>query len=300
MITIINPDTPKGLQHKKPRDITVVTHDGLFHSDEVFSIALLKLFHRNINIMRTRDQEILKQAINNPDIYVLDSGGDYNPRKRNFDHHQDETPEQLSTIAILFHHLFPGYPNDGMMMKLYDRLINGINAWDQGKIDRNAEDAPLYLPQLISAFNRYGTSEQDFQFIKAVQFAEQIIANEMNTAKELLRAEAIWEKRTFPVPNVALLDQHCVFWRIVQGRNPQTPFIIQPSGKNWSVVSVDSVAHPLPSVPDNIDSVFEHKDRFIIIFKELPTALYYADKLLSGYDSKTLTHTKNKNPLEVG
>jgi len=277
------------VNQNKGRDISVVTHDGLFHSDEVFSIALLKLFHKNINIVRTRDSEILKEAVDNPEIYVLDTGKVYNPQQLNFDHHQDKMPKELSTISILFYHLFPDYPIDEVMIKLYHRLVSGINTWDQGKIDRNTEDIPLYLPQIISAFNRYGTSEQDHQFIKAIEFAEQIIANEMNTAKELIKAEEIWNNRTILGKETVILDQHCVFWPIVQGQNTKIKYIIQPSGKNWSVVSVDSVKHPLPPAPDDLDPIFEHKDRFIIIFKQLSSAMQYAYNQLEITNTESLT-----------
>ncbi|MCP5078559.1 MAG: MYG1 family protein, partial [Psychromonas sp.] len=55
-------------------DKTIVTHDGNFHADDVFSIAALKCVFPSFNLIRTRDAEIIKQG----DI-VLDVGGEYDP-----------------------------------------------------------------------------------------------------------------------------------------------------------------------------------------------------------------------------
>jgi len=275
MITIIKPEILEFKNIKKGRDKYVVTHDGLFHSDEVFAIALLKLFHKNINIVRTRDSEILKKAKKDSNVFVLDIGGDYNTEKKNFDHHQKQSPSDQSTIIMVFKYLFPYYKKDEVLLKLRNRLISGINAWDLGKIDRNISNTPLYLPQVISAFNRFGTPEQDYQFIKAIDFAEQVIANEINTAKELLEAEKIWNNRTMLDGDVALLNKHCAFWRSIQGDNPKVKFIIQPSGKNWSVLSVNSQTYPLPYSTNDNKPIFEHKNRFITIYKNLSSALKY-------------------------
>jgi uncharacterized UPF0160 family protein len=66
--------------------LTVVTHNGRFHTDDVFAVAVLELVFEkshNIEIIRTRDEKIIKTA----DI-VVDVGGEYNPEKNKFDHHQ--------------------------------------------------------------------------------------------------------------------------------------------------------------------------------------------------------------------
>jgi len=64
-------------------DITIVTHDGNFHADDVFSIAALKIIFPSFNLTRTRDAKVISQA----DI-VIDVGNEYDPDKGRFDHHQ--------------------------------------------------------------------------------------------------------------------------------------------------------------------------------------------------------------------
>lgn len=66
--------------------ITIATHNGKFHADDVLSVSVLQLIHgvENCTIVRTRDQSLIDAA----DI-VVDVGGEYDPKKRRFDHHQE-------------------------------------------------------------------------------------------------------------------------------------------------------------------------------------------------------------------
>jgi len=282
MITIINYDTFKQHRHIH-KEIDVVTHDGLFHADEVFSIALLRLFHKNINIVRTRDKELLRQAISNKKVFVLDAGFIYNQNMLNFDHHQNDAPDGLSTVSMVFFYLFPDYNNDLLLKKVYNRLIVGINDWDLGKADRNLAGHPLHLPQLVSAFNRFGTREQDTQFLKAVDFAYSIVANEMNTAKEILKAEKIWDEKELINTGIVLLNEHCAFWRTIQGEDKSFKYIIQPDRGNWSVVTADNEQFPLPKISEKTDGlIFQHKNRFITVFDNARSAISFANKYLSN------------------
>src|SRR3989344_3712170 len=62
---------------------TIITHNGSFHSDEVFGCAVLSILFPKAKIIRTRDEKIIEKG----DI-VIDVGGIYNPKKMRFDHHQ--------------------------------------------------------------------------------------------------------------------------------------------------------------------------------------------------------------------
>ncbi len=64
--------------------VRIVTHSGSFHPDDVFSGALFSiLFDGNIEIIRSRDPEIIKTG-----DYVFDVGG-LSDGEKNFDHHQE-------------------------------------------------------------------------------------------------------------------------------------------------------------------------------------------------------------------
>ena len=61
-----------------------VTHNGSFHADDLFATATLSILnHGNIKIIRTRDSKIIATG-----DYVYDVGGENDPEKNKFDHHQ--------------------------------------------------------------------------------------------------------------------------------------------------------------------------------------------------------------------
>ena len=63
----------------------LVTHDGSFHTDDIFACATLSILldknKENFEVIRTRDEEIIKNG-----DYVFDLGGIYEPEKNRFDH----------------------------------------------------------------------------------------------------------------------------------------------------------------------------------------------------------------------
>lgn len=66
------------------KEITIATHDGKFHADDVFAVATLELvIDATAKIIRTRDDEIIKNS-----DFVVDVGDIYDVNIKRFDHHQ--------------------------------------------------------------------------------------------------------------------------------------------------------------------------------------------------------------------
>ncbi|HLP86369.1 MAG TPA: MYG1 family protein [Candidatus Paceibacterota bacterium] len=62
----------------------LVTHNGSFHADDLFATATLSILNDgNVKIIRTRDPKDMAMG-----DFVYDVGGEYNPEKNIFDHHQ--------------------------------------------------------------------------------------------------------------------------------------------------------------------------------------------------------------------
>uniref|UniRef100_A0AAA9RV32 MYG1 exonuclease n=2 Tax=Bos TaxID=9903 RepID=A0AAA9RV32_BOVIN len=72
------------------------THNGTFHCDEALACALLRLLpeYREAEIVRTRDPEKLAAC----DI-VVDVGGEYDPQRHRYDHHQRSFTETMSSLS---------------------------------------------------------------------------------------------------------------------------------------------------------------------------------------------------------
>ena len=63
--------------------VNAITHSAPHHADEVFATAMLAILFP-VELFRTRDQAI----IDSTDAIVYDVGGEFNPEKKRFDHHQ--------------------------------------------------------------------------------------------------------------------------------------------------------------------------------------------------------------------
>jgi uncharacterized UPF0160 family protein len=70
---------------------TIATHNGSFHADDVFGVAVLMEIERRrhcvhagpVELVRTRDPEVIAKA-----DYAVDVGGIWEPATGRFDHHQ--------------------------------------------------------------------------------------------------------------------------------------------------------------------------------------------------------------------
>lgn len=176
---------------------TVVTHNGLFHGDEVAAVALLRLLHPNLTTVRTRDRMILSAALKDPDVWVLDVGGDFAPEKRNFDHHQDREA-QRATAGLVLEHL-QGAPTslweassmgvalgvsplDAKRVSLdtLEPFVREVDRWDLGDHSRG----PVSLSRMISTFNPPASrqGDADTAFEAAVSFTVGIFSRAVKEA----------------------------------------------------------------------------------------------------------------------
>lgn len=62
---------------------TIATHNGSFHADDVFGVAVLRLLHPQARLLRTRDAALIAAA-----DFAVDVGGEWDAARGRFDHHQ--------------------------------------------------------------------------------------------------------------------------------------------------------------------------------------------------------------------
>lgn len=63
--------------------VLIATHNGTFHADDVFGVAVLLLLHPGAQIVRTRHSEAIARA-----DFAVDVGGEWDLARGRFDHHQ--------------------------------------------------------------------------------------------------------------------------------------------------------------------------------------------------------------------
>ncbi|XP_030058034.1 UPF0160 protein MYG1, mitochondrial [Microcaecilia unicolor] len=144
---------------KSMRPRRIGTHNGTFHCDEVLACFLLRRLPRyqDAEIVRSRDPKLLAEC----DV-VVDVGGEYEPQKHRYDHHQRSFAEtmnslrpdkpwqtKLSSAGLIYVHfgteilasLLGTDEKDPRISMLYDKLYenlieeidaidNGISQWD--------------------------------------------------------------------------------------------------------------------------------------------------------------------------
>lgn len=62
---------------------TIATHNGSFHADDIFGVAVVRRIFPENTLIRTRDRDVIEAA-----DFVIDVGGLWDPATGRFDHHQ--------------------------------------------------------------------------------------------------------------------------------------------------------------------------------------------------------------------
>lgn len=169
---------------------TIITHDGVFHADEVFAIALIKLIAKSnnqnkIEVVRTRNPKILQEHLDLETSIVIDVGNS------EYDHHQELkyntiNGEQIPMSSLgLVHKKFLEL---GLISfdKDLQNLVTEIDKADNGV-------ASSSISTLIRTFtpnwNDTSDTAMDDAFKKAVKFAKGILKNMLGKTNSSLLAE---------------------------------------------------------------------------------------------------------------
>lgn len=87
----------------------IIVHPGSAHRDDFLSVSILLTVLDPVEVYR---REPSPEDLHDPNTYVIDVGMDYDPRKHNFDHHQD--PSLPCAFHLVMKHL--GHHDDAIMM----------------------------------------------------------------------------------------------------------------------------------------------------------------------------------------
>lgn len=169
----------------------VVTHNGGFHPDDVFAVACITILEgaEQVSIIRTREQSHINTA-----DWVVDVGGDYDPTRRRFDHHQHGAPVRENGVPyaafglVWKHHGVDIAGNNELAQVVEERLCQAIDAPDNG-INlftlTEYQIEPVRLFHVLDSFKPVWGSEQsmDEAFLKAVEFAREFLLRFIERAK---------------------------------------------------------------------------------------------------------------------
>lgn len=175
--------------------VNAITHTAPHHADEVFATAMLAVLFP-VELFRTRNQSI----INNADAIVYDVGGEFDPEKKRFDHHQkgfsEVRPDGITYASAGLIWREYGVKivkklgaakgmDDEMALEVVsyidNALIRGIDASDNGQ---GKKSDSMSVSSVISSYNALWDEEKDADscFIKACEIASMILEREVEVA----------------------------------------------------------------------------------------------------------------------
>ena len=289
---------------------TIVTHDGKFHADDCFAVAALLLFLKGgATVARTRERERIAAA-----DFALDVGGEYEPARNRFDHHQKKgaggraNKIPYAAFGLVWKHFGEQIAGGKAVSEMIDKkLVQPLDAHDNGAelfSETHFSVYPYELSDAIRALNpswRESQEEMDTRFLDAVSFAQKIIAREIEMAQaEAEGARKVTEAYRAAQDKRLILLNEDLPSKDALARVPEPLYCVHPQDAQWFVECVRDNPHlfvnrkDLPEswaglcdeelakrtgVPD---AVFCHRNRFMAVAKSREGATVLAHLALES------------------
>ena len=282
----------------------VATHSGPFHCDDVFACALLRTFVApDLTVVRTRDLARIRAA----DI-AIDVGGEYDPARGRFDHHQREYEGTLSSAGMVLAWLEEsGHVEPALAGKLRADWVEYIDAVDIGA--RKPEPSVPCLPSVVGALCEQAHTPEEFDahYLEAVRMCSALIqglrTSHLRTEQARAAVGAAMARAQAEGTRVMVFDQHYKWKRAyfeLGGAEHPTDYALLPDGERWQLIAIPP-AHdsfdkkrPLPEAWAGLvdealsavvgvpDARFCHKNRFIAVFGSRESALVAIERWQLG------------------
>jgi uncharacterized UPF0160 family protein len=232
----------------------VATHNGSFHADDVFAVAVLRLLHGDaLEIVRTRDPQQLAAA----DLRV-DVGLRHDPASGDFDHHQrggaGERPNGIRYASFgLVWRAFGAElcGSDAIAEDLDQLIVQGIDANDVGQtIVEPLVDGvtPFTVSHALGMMNPNwdedaSGSGKDAAFHRAVELAHGILQRAIAAAQAQARAAELVRSAIARAedPRLIELERGMPWHRELVANAPEALFVVYPREQDWGVQAVPRV-----------------------------------------------------------
>ena len=271
------------LDHPQRDAFQAVTHDGVFHADDVFAAATLQLLNPETEITRTRNPLVIAAAHIAFDV----GGGDY-------DHHQPQgggvRPNGIPYAA--FGLIWRDYGKDlcwdwDVAAEVDRILVQPIDAADNGlhlSMPTRDDVHGLNISGVISMFNPVDGESFDGQFAIATAVARTILRRAITNARERIDGRRVLASAIANAvdPRILVFESFVPGWQETIVRNaPNALLVVYPSAGTYRVQVIPQelgkpgVRLPLPEVWAGLDgealisltgvadATFAHRGRFI-------------------------------------
>lgn len=271
------------------------THSGSFHADDVLALALIRAFEDpDALVVRSRDPEVLARC----DV-VFDVGGEFDPARGRFDHHQNDYDGPLSSAGMVLAWLEDrGRLDDGLADRLRHELVDYVDAVDNGRRTPDGR-VPCFTAIVGTLTNDLGDgASMDDRYLEAavlsLRYVRGIVAGHRAEAAARRAVHAAMQDAESRGSRVMFLDGYFP-WKTAYfeagGVDHPTDFVLFPADDAWRVVAIPpepgsfATKVPFPEewagrTDEDLEQVvgvkgarFCHKNRFIAVFTSREAAL---------------------------
>lgn len=276
--------------------LSIATHNGPFHADDVMAVALLRTFvDANATVTRSRQPSDWDAA----DV-VVDVGGVFDPASRRFDHHQKSYTGTRSAAGMVLDWLHASgriAPTLGERLRV--EVMDYLDDVDNGRVAPSG--AVLCFPRMVSAMNEVADTSEGFDraFETAVGVGCAFLVGFSRGQEKIEEAQAIVRGAMASAEeagrNVLFFDDYCN-WKpgyfANGGAEHPSEFVLFPGiDGSWRIVCIPpvlgafeqkrSLPEPWAGLTDEAleavcgieGAVFCHRNRFIAVFKTREGAL---------------------------
>jgi uncharacterized UPF0160 family protein len=230
--------------------VKVITHDRIAHADDVTAAAILRMAFGNVEVVRTRDPAILRAEAGREGTFFVDVGGQYDPQRRLFDHHQPAGAGMRDAAAGEW-----PYASAGLVWKEYGEqavraVLKSLNvsADDAGvtEIAQYIDDAVLRyidavdcgvrvrtagvsLSALIASFNTTWFEKEAETFPLVMELAQVVLTNFIKKfAGKVIARDAVREAPRLLGGQVLLLETSMPWATVVAEEMPDVMMVLYP------------------------------------------------------------------------
>ena len=298
---------------------TIATHSGIYHADDVFAVATLRLLFPGSKVIRSREEEVYKEA-----DFILDVGSKYEPSHCRFDHHQAgfhmarENGIPYATFGLVWKEFGERLAGSEGAKIIDQKLVSPIDALDNGY----PIDTPLIpgikrydVSDVFNAFMiRPDSSDEEMMksFMLVVEIAQNLILKEIENAELVIesRIEIGKSYRNAIDKRIIVLPKFLPWKEILsEKREPLYAIYPRPDGR-WAVQGVPvkrhdfEVRHKFPvswlgqssaeltELTGVKDFIFCHPSGYIAVTKSYESALTLANLALEARVGEKIIKSK--------
>jgi hypothetical protein len=246
----------------------IYTHNGNAHRDEFLAIALILAKEKDLFLIR-RVSEIHEVELEDPNVFVIDIGRQYDPQLRNFDHHQlpaDADPTCSFSLILDYYGINRDYLPDWVAHTvLMDSKGPTVVAKQYGLA---TFPSALFSPiedYILEYFNIEFINHNDLLYRLMIKIGNSMI-DEIN--KNIIDYEIVKQSHHYVVNGIGILISDCDNPAIVSKYKKVKDFDISivPDSRNggWSLYRYND--HPrinFCNIKDENSVLFAHNSGFI-------------------------------------